>query len=147
MRIAVGADHAGWKQKDAIAKFLRSRGHRVIDMGTEGDASVDYPDFAAAVARAVGRKRADRGVLVCGTGIGMAIAANKVRGVRAAAVWSNETAKLAAEHNGANVLALSGRLFSTGALRKMTEVWLKTPFGEGRHARRVRKISALERKR
>jgi ribose 5-phosphate isomerase B len=147
MRIAVGADHGGFARKRDVVRYLRSLGHSVKDMGTVSEDSVDYPDFAREVARAVGSGRARRGVLVCGTGIGMAIAANKVRGVRAAPVWSEKTAKLAAEHNGANVLCLSGRLFKAPALRRMLKAWLTTPFGGGRHQRRIDKISAMEAKR
>jgi ribose 5-phosphate isomerase B len=143
--VAIGADHAGVRTKDALARWLRASGRKVIDAGTHGADSVDYPDLAARVARAVARGRAHRGVLVCGTGIGMAIAANKVRRVRAAVVWSRETARLAAEHNAANVLCLSGRLFPTARLKTFLRTWLTTPFGGGRHGRRVRKIAALER--
>src|SRR6185503_11212034 len=114
-------------------RYLRKKGHAVADMGAHSEDSVDYPDFARAVAEAVGRGRCGRGILICGTGIGMSIAANKVRGVRAAAVWSPETARLAAEHNGANVLCLSGRLFRPTQLTRMLDVWLKTPFAGGRH--------------
>src|SRR5262245_16725203 len=106
MKIAVGSDHGGWKAKTALVKFLRDAGHRVADVGTVSEDSVDYPDYARGVAMLVKRNRADRGILVCGTGIGMCIAANKVKGIRAAVVWNVEVAKLAAEHNGANVLCL-----------------------------------------
>ncbi len=147
MKIALASDHAGYSKKGPVARFLRSLGHRVLDLGTHSEESVDYPDFARAVAGRVGRGRCQRGVLICGTGIGMAMAANKVRGVRAAAVWSPETARLAAEHNGANVLCLSGRLFGAGELRRMLKAWLTTPFGGGRHARRLRKIAGLEKRR
>lgn len=146
MRIAVGADHGGFRRKEDIVKYLKSLGHSVKDMGAVSEDSVDYPDYARHVARAVKSGRAKRGVLVCGTGIGMCIAANKVPGIRAASVWSEKTAKLAAEHNGANVLCLSGRLFKAPALRRMVKAWLSTPFGGGRHQRRLDKISAMEKK-
>ena len=107
MKIAIGADHGGYKRKLDLLKFLKSLGHSVKDLGTISDESVDYPDFAREVAREVKSGRAKRGVLVCGTGIGMCIAANKVKGIRAAPVWSEETAKLAAEHNGAIRVELS----------------------------------------
>ena len=144
VKIAVAADHGGFKSKQSLLEFLRAQGHAVKDFGTLTEDSVDYPDYAKYVAEAVGKKRAERGILVCGTGIGMAIAANKVPGVRAAVVWSPETAKLAAEHNKANVLCLSGRLFKPGKLRAMVKAWLSTPFGGGRHLRRVKKIASLE---
>lgn len=146
MKIAVGSDHGGWKAKTALVTFLRAAGHRVADLGAVSEDSVDYPDYARGVAMLVKRKRADRGVLVCGTGIGMCIAANKVKGIRAAVVWNPEVAKLAAEHNGANVLCLSGRFIPVAQLKKMVKVWLKTPFGGGRHQRRLDKISRMESK-
>lgn len=144
MKIAVGADHGGWKAKNALVKSLRASGHRVADLGTRSEDSVDYPDYARSVALLVKRGRADRGVLVCGTGIGMSIAANKVPGVRAAVVWSPEVAKLASEHNGANVLCLPGRFLKAAQLKKMVKAWLSTPFGGGRHQRRIDKISRME---
>jgi ribose 5-phosphate isomerase B len=147
MKIAVGADHGGFARKQDVVRYLKSLGHAVKDMGAVSEDSVDYPDYARRVARAVRSGRARRGVLVCGTGIGMCIAANKVRGIRAAPVWSEKTARLAAEHNGANVLCLSGRLFKAPALRRMVKAWLSTPFGGGRHQRRLDKISAMEKKR
>ncbi len=145
MKIAVGSDHGGWKAKTSLVKFLRAAGHRVADLGTVSEDSVDYPDYAREVALLVKHKKAERGVLVCGTGIGMSIAANKVKGIRAAVVWNPEVAKLAAEHNGANVLCLSGRFIPVAQLKKMVKVWLNTPFGGGRHQRRLDKISRLER--
>ncbi|MBK7208615.1 MAG: ribose 5-phosphate isomerase B [Elusimicrobia bacterium] len=144
MRIALGADHGGFPAKDALARRLTRAGHAVVDFGTDSEASTDYPDYARAVGRAVARDRVDRGVLICGTGIGMSIAANKVPGVRAAVVWNDKTAALAAEHNGANVLCLGGRVHSKAAIARMVAVWLATPFGEGRHARRLRKIARME---
>lgn len=144
MKVAVGADHGGYGRKEPLVRALRRMGHSVLDVGAFSEDSVDYPDFARAVAEKVGRGDCARGVLICGTGIGMSIAANKVKGVRAAVVWSPATARLAAEHNGANVLCLSGRLFSAARLKAMLTAWLSTPFGGGRHLRRVRKISRLE---
>src|SRR5687767_1632615 len=119
MKIIIAADHGGFKPKQELVGFLRARGHRVVDAGTNSEDSVDYPDFARIVGQAVGRKKCDRGVLICGTGIGMAMAANKIDGVRAAVAWNPQTARLAAEHNKANVLCLSGRLFKTSDLIKM----------------------------
>lgn len=144
MKIAVGSDHAGFPAKEKLVARLRAKRHQVSDVGASSLESVDYPDFARLVAEKVSRGSCRRGVLVCGTGIGMCIAANKVKGVRAAVVWSVETARLAAEHNDANVLCLSGRLFDARARAAMVEAWLSTPFGGGRHARRVRKIRSLE---
>jgi ribose 5-phosphate isomerase B len=146
LKIALGADHGGFSGKDLLAASLRKLGHQVVDVGTFSEDSVDYPDIARLVAEKVSKGSCRRGVLICGTGIGMAIAANKVRGVRAAVVWSVETARLAAEHNDANVLCLSGRLFDPRQQAMMVKSWLSTPFGGGRHARRVRKIRSMERK-
>jgi ribose 5-phosphate isomerase B len=145
VKIALGSDHAGFAAKARIGAALARAGHDVVDVGASSTESVDYPDFAAAVARAVAQGRVERGILVCGTGIGMAIAANKVRGVRAAVVWSPETARLCAEHNGVNVLCLAGRLFPAATLVRWAKAWLATPFGGDRHARRLKKIAALER--
>jgi len=148
MKIAIGSDHAGYKLKSQLAAWLKSVAggkHQVRDVGTFSEDSCDYPDFAEAVAKAVAKKRASKGVLLCGTGIGMAITANKVRGVRAAVVWNPEVAGLAAEHNGANVICLPARFLNLTAAKKITHVFLSTPFGGGRHLRRIRKITALDR--
>ncbi|MBI4395489.1 MAG: ribose 5-phosphate isomerase B [Elusimicrobia bacterium] len=147
MKIAVGSDHGGFARKADALDFLRSEGHRAFDMGTHSEDSVDYPDFALAVAKAVAGRKADRGVLLCGTGIGMAMAANKVPGIRAAVAWSVETARLASEHNKANVLCLGARQLDAGLIREMLKVWLSTPFGGGRHEKRVRKIMRMEKDR
>lgn len=120
-------------------------GHHVTDVGTIDESSVDYPDFAVRVGRAVAGKKADRGVLLCGTGIGMAIAANKIRGVRAAVVWNKKTAVLAAEHNDANVLCLGARILSASTIVALVKAWLATAFGGDRHVRRINIIRALER--
>lgn len=144
MKIAVGADHGGFERKESIVRTLRKLGHTVADMGCAFDESCDYPDYAAKVGEAVSRGRAERGVLVCGTGIGMSIAANKFPRVRAAVVWNVKTATLASEHNKANVLCLSGRFIKSALIPKMLRAWLTTPFGGSRHERRVKKISKLE---
>jgi ribose 5-phosphate isomerase B len=147
MKLAIGSDHAGVKLKAPLVRWLRSAGggkHRVLDVGTFTEDSCDYPDFALAVAKAVAKKRAAKGILLCGTGIGMAIAANKVRGVRAAVVWNPEVAALAAEHNGANVICLPARYATLKSAQKMIRTFLTTPFGGGRHGRRVRKITAMD---
>ena len=144
MRIALGADHAGFELKERLKADLARQGHEVEDFGTTTSDPADYPDYAAAVARAVASGGSDRGVLVCGTGTGMAIAANKVRRVRAAPCCDAEAARLARAHNDANVLALAGRRLGPEAAEEILTTFLATPFDGGRHARRVAKISALE---
>lgn len=144
MRIALGADHAGVTLKDDLARWLTERGVAFTDFGTHGGASVDYPDFAAAVARAVASGAYDRGLLVCGSGIGMAIAANKVPGIRAAGVTEAESARLSRSHNDANILALGARLTAPALAREIVTTFLDTPFEGGRHQRRVDKLSALD---
>jgi len=145
MRIALGADHAGVHLKHAIRQLLDERGIAYTDFGTNSAESVDYPDFAAAVADDVAQHRSDFGILLCGSGIGMAIAANKFAGIRAAAVVDEESARLSREHNDANVLALGERLTPVDEARKIVSTFLDTQFAGGRHQRRVDKISALER--
>lgn len=146
MQIAIGSDHAGFDQKQRLAQHLADLGHEVIDVGTvSAEQSVDYPDFALAVARAVASGDADFGVLVCGTGIGMAIAANKVAGVRAANVTTPEFAALAREHNDANVVTVSARFVPIQVNEEIVDAFLSTEFGGARHAGRVAKISAAER--
>lgn len=144
MRIALGADHAGVALKDYLKAELAARGVTCEDFGTATDESVDYPDFAAGVAREVGAGRCDRGLLVCGSGLGMAIAANKIAGVRAVAVSDEEAARLSREHNDANVLALGARVVSPEQAAALVTVFLSTPFAGGRHQRRVDKIAALD---
>ncbi len=146
MKLIVGSDHGGFKAKSFLVRALRKDGHAVTDAGTFNEESTDYPDYAVLVGRAVAGGKAERGLLICGTGIGMSIAANKIKGVRAAVVWSKETAALAAEHNGANVLCLGGRVLSQSEINGFARIWLKTPFGEGRHLRRLNKIAALDRR-
>jgi len=143
MRVALGADHAGFLLKNQIADHLRQSGHEVLDRGTDGPESCDYPDFAAAVARDVAGGGADRGVLICTTGIGMSIAANKIAGIRAAHAGSPEEAELARRHNDANVLAIGAR-FAREDANTLVDVFLGTEFEGGRHARRTAKIQALE---
>lgn len=144
MKICIASDHAGFEQKQSLADYLRKSGHEVADLGPDSADRVDYPDFAALVARAVASGECERGVLVCGTGIGMAIAANKVHGVRAANVVTPEFAALAREHNDANVVTLSGRFVGEEANRSILDAFLGTEFAGGRHAARVEKIMALE---
>lgn len=145
MIISIASDHAGFEQKQELAAYLAECGHEVLDRGPADDGRVDYPDFAKLVARDVVQGAAERGVLVCGTGIGMAIAANKVHGIRAANVTSAEFAALSREHNDANVVTVSGRFVSLDENKRILDAFVATEFGGGRHAGRVEKIMALER--
>ncbi|MBI5363557.1 MAG: RpiB/LacA/LacB family sugar-phosphate isomerase [Planctomycetes bacterium] len=145
MRIAVGADHGGFELKQELAEWLREAGHVLLDHGTFDANTVDYPDFARAVAEAVADGRADVGLCVDGAGIGSAMAANKVPGVRAANGFDVASAKNAREHNFANVLTLGGKRLTRQAAREIVEAFLTTPWGEERHARRIDKIDAIER--
>jgi ribose 5-phosphate isomerase B len=142
MRIAAGADHAGFDLKEALVARLREAGHEVVDVGTTSRESADYPTFAHAVARRVAEGEVDRGVLVCGTGLGMCMAANRHPGVRAADCFTRELAELSRRHNDANVLCLGGRLLAEDEAWAMTETWLTTAFEGDRHARRVALIEA-----
>lgn len=144
MKVSIASDHAGFEEKQLLVGHLERLGYEVTDRGPDDDARVDYPDYAALVAQDVARGDADRGVLVCGTGIGMAIAANKVSGIRAANVTSPEFSRLAREHNDANVITVSGRFVSDETNRAIVEAFLNTEFGGGRHAGRVAKMMALE---
>lgn len=143
MKIAVGADHAGYERKNEIAEHLRSKGIEVLDFGTNSPDSVDYPDFAFATAQAVSEGKADLGILVCGSGIGVNITANKVSGIRAANCLTSEMAELARGHNNANILTLGARLTSKEIALEITDTFLSAPFQNGRHAGRVEKIHAL----
>jgi ribose 5-phosphate isomerase B len=144
MKIAIGADHAGYQLKDSVRKLLEELGIAYQDFGTSSGQSVDYPDYAKAVAESVANGQFDRGILVCGTGVGMAIAANKVPGVRSAPIVDTDTAKLAREHNDLNVLALGARVLPESRAREIVRTFLQTPFEGGRHGERVKKIHALE---
>lgn len=144
MRIAVGSDHRGVELRAKLIEYLEQLGQEVVDAGTHGTESVDYPDIAAAVARKVANREVDRGILVCGTGVGMCITANKIPGVRAAPCHDDVTAELSRRHNDLNVLCLSGDLIGEKLADRLVEIWLKTPFEGGRHARRNQKIAALE---
>jgi ribose 5-phosphate isomerase B len=146
VRIAIGSDHAGYRLKETIRASLLDSGVAIEDVGTNSDASVDYPDFAAAVARRVVSGASDRGILICGTGIGMAMAANKVEGARAAAAGDLESARLSREHNDANILTLGARITPPDLALAIVRVFLDTPFEGGRHQRRVDKVMALERR-
>jgi len=144
MKIAIGADHAGFALKEKLRERLSAEGHEVIDFGTASGESCDYPDFAQPVARNVAQGRADRGVLVCSTGIGMAMAANKVAGIRAAPAQSEDEVRLTREHNDANVLTLGAKYLDEGHAAALIGIFLTTEFAGGRHARRVAKIGQLE---
>lgn len=144
MRIALGADHAGYQLKDQIKQHLQQQGIDVRDEGTSSAESVDYPDYARAVAHDVSRHRADLGILVCGSGIGMAITANKVDGIRAANVSTEYEAQMSREHNNANVLALGARIITADEAFRIVDKWLAARFAGGRHERRVEKIMAIE---
>jgi ribose 5-phosphate isomerase B len=144
MKVAIASDHRGFHLKEKVISLLKSKGHEVIDDGPASENSVDYPDFAALVARKVSNKEVDRGILICGTGIGMAIAANKFPGVRAAACADEVTAELSRRHNDLNILCLSGDLISSRVCERLVEIWMDTEFEGGRHARRIDRISELE---
>jgi ribose 5-phosphate isomerase B len=140
MKIAIGSDHRGWEVKRRLVVLLQQEGHQVMDLGPEGRDSVDYPDFAFRVAEAVSKGEVERGILICGTGIGMTIAANKVAGVRAAPCHDSITAEMSRRHNDANILCLSADLLGEELIERMVRIWLTTDFEGGRHARRVDKI-------
>ncbi len=144
MKIAIGADHAGYEVKEKIKKQLEEMNLEVEDLGTNSMESVDYPDFGAAVGREVASGKADEGIVVCGSGIGIAIAANKVHGIRAAQAWNEETARLAREHNNANVLSIGARVIPAEEIPKIVKAWFDAKFQGGRHEGRIEKISELE---
>ena len=145
MKIAIGADHAGVELKDRLREALRGAGHEVVDFGTNSRESTDYPDYAKAVAEGVAHGDAERGILVCSTGVGMSIAANKVEGIRAALAVQPEQVRLTRAHNNANVLALGANFTEAATAEEMVRVFLNTPFEGGRHERRLEKIRQLER--
>lgn len=143
-RIAIGSDHAGFVVKETIRKYLESAGYAVHDLGTSSEESVDYPDYGKAIGESVVSKGTDLGIAVCGSGIGISIAANKIPGIRAALAHDVHTARLAREHNDANVLALGGRVVSGETAIAMVQTFLSTAYLGGRHQRRVDKIAAIE---
>ncbi|MGQ9629925.1 MAG: ribose 5-phosphate isomerase B [bacterium] len=147
MNIALGSDHGGFELKEKIKELLRELGHDYVDYGTDNPASVDYPDYGEAVAKAVAEGKHDRGILICGTGIGMSIVANKVPGIRAALCYDLFGVKMAREHNDANILTMGGRMTGVDLAKEIVRTFLSTPFSGGeRHRRRVDKISKIERK-
>jgi len=143
--VSLGADHAGVELKEQLKQWLMSRGVTVKDVGTNSTDSVDYPDYAAAVAKDVASGAAERGVLVCGTGLGMAIAANKFHGIRAVPIVDEASARLSREHNDANVIALGARITAVEEAKELLRIFLETDYAGGRHQRRIDKITALER--
>ena len=144
MKIALGSDHAGLDVKNAVKERLAALGHEVMDLGTESDEQTDYQIYAHRVGKAVASGQAERGIVVCGSGIGVCIAANKVPGVRAALAYSEETAMLARAHNNSNVLCFGERTMDRGLIFRMLEIWLETPFDGGRHAPRVAKLEDID---
>ena len=145
MKIALASDHAGYAEKEELKSLLTEIGVEFEDLGTSSDASVDYPDYALKVAEKVARGEVEQGLLVCGSGTGMAIAANKVPGVRAAVAWNEETARLAREHNDANILSIGARTTAHEEIPKIVRAWFEAKFDGARHAARVAKITEIER--
>jgi len=145
LKIAIGSDHRGVRHKRAARRALEDLGHEVVDVGPSSEESVDYPDYARQVAQLVAGGPCDRGVLICGTGIGMSIAANKVRGIRAAVCHDRQTVELSRRHNDANVLCLGSGVVDEERVGRLVKTWLATEFEGGRHARRVKKIMEAER--
>ncbi len=146
MKISIGSDHAGFELKEKIKEYLLNAGYVCEDFGTKNTESVDYPDFALRVAESVAEKKSDKGILICGSGIGMSMAANKVPGIRAALCCNAEMARLSREHNDANVLTIGARLIDKETAKKIVRVWLATEFAGGRHLQRINKIKEIENK-
>jgi ribose 5-phosphate isomerase B len=146
MKLAIASDHGGYRLKESVAKFLREKKVDCRDLGVGNEESVDYPDFASEVAARVSSGEVDGGILVCGTGIGMAITANKFKGVRAAVVTDPYTAKMSKEHNNANVIALGGRVLQEAVALEMVQAWLEAKYQGGRHDQRLKKIEEIEKK-
>lgn len=144
MKIAIGSDHAGYALKEDIKKILENRDDIIVDIGTDNENSVDYPDFGIDVARLVSEGKAEKGILICGTGIGMSVTANKVKGIRAALAFDLYTAVQSRKHLDANILVLGGRITGKGLAEEIVRVWLDTPFEGGRHQKRIDKISDWE---
>ncbi len=144
MQIGMACDHGGFELKEELKAYLKSIGHEPIDMGTFNEDSVDYPDYGVLVAEKISRGDMERGILICGTGIGMSIVANKFRGVRAALVNDLFSARFCREHTDANILVIGGRIVGRELAKEIVRVWLETPFVGGRHQRRLKKIEALE---
>jgi ribose 5-phosphate isomerase B len=146
MQIGLACDHGGFELKEELKAFLKSLGHELIDMGTSGEESVDYPDFGALAAEKVSQGELEKAILICGTGIGMSMVANKFPRVRAALANDLYSARCSREHNDANILIIGGRIVGKGLAREIVKLWLETPFAGGRHKKRIEKIVALEKK-
>jgi ribose 5-phosphate isomerase B len=144
MKISLGSDHAGFEYKQAIAEMLRSQGHEVIDCGTHSADSTDYPLWCIPAAEKVANGEADKGIVFGGSGNGEAIAANKVKGIRCAIAWSDDTARLGSEHNNANVLSIGERMVSLETAKRLVDIWLSTPFEGGRHLKRIEELARYE---
>ena len=144
MKIAIGSDHAGYSYKQQIIEHLKGKGHEVVDLGTHGPASTDYPLWIIPTAEAVAKGDAELGIVLGGSGNGEAIAANKVKGIRCALCWSDETAELSRQHNNANVLSIGERMISIELALRIVDIWLKTPFEGGRHAGRIEELARYE---
>ena len=145
MQIGLASDHGGFELKEAVKGFLKSIGAETVDLGTFSEDSVDYPEFAAQLAERVSAGKLEKGILICGTGIGMSIVANKFRGVRAALVNDLYSSRFSREHTDANILVMGGRVVGKDVAKEIVRIWLETPFAGGRHQRRLEKIEALER--
>ena len=144
MKVAIGCDHAGFNLKQYLVKELTNEGYEILDCGTDSEKSVDYPDIGAIIANGISSKAYNRGILICGTGIGMSIVVNRFRGVRGALCHDHYTATMSRKHNDANVLILGGRTTGKGLARSMVEAWLMTDFEGGRHQRRLDRIETIE---
>ena len=144
MKISVGSDHAGYQYKQAIAAMLRTQGHEVIDVGTHSAEATDYPLWCIPAAEKVASGEAEKGIVFGGSGNGEAMAANKVRGIRCAIAWSDDTARLASQHNNANVLSIGERMVSIELAKRLVSLWLSTPFEGGRHAKRIEELANYE---
>ncbi|HCG77019.1 MAG: ribose 5-phosphate isomerase B [bacterium (Candidatus Ratteibacteria) CG_4_10_14_3_um_filter_41_18] len=147
MKIGIGSDHAGYRLKEELKKQLRKEGYEIVDFGTRNNKSADYPGYGLKVAESVSKKEVERGVLICGTGLGMAIVANKVKGVRAACCNDLFSARLSRLHNDANVLTLGGRILALEFAWEIVTLWLETPFSRGKHSRRINQIKSIEKER
>ena len=144
MKIGIGSDHAGYRLKEELKKYLRKEGYAVVDFGTKSPKAADYPQYALRVAEAVGKKEANRGILICGTGLGMAIVANKIKDVRATCCNDLFSARLSRLHNDANLLTLGGRIIAFEFACEIVTLWLETPFSRGKHSRRINQIKKIE---
>jgi ribose 5-phosphate isomerase B len=144
MKISIGSDHAGFEYKQALAEMLRAQGHEVIDVGTHSADSTDYPIWCIPAAEKVANGEADKGIVIGGSGNGEAIAANKVKGIRCAIAWSDDTARLGSQHNNANVLSIGERMVSLETAKRLVDIWLSTPFEGGRHVQRIEELAKYE---